>query len=57
MTEPTPEQKTSEPEVTEHREVREPDATPTRKRPETLADIEPTKRTLHNLLRQRREIS
>jgi hypothetical protein len=48
MTEQTPEQeKTTEP---------EPEA-PTRKRPETLADIEPTKRTLHNLLRQRREIS
>lgn len=57
MTEQTPEQKTSEPEVPEPGEVLEPDATPTRKRPETLADIEPTKRTLHNLLRQRREIS
>lgn len=51
MTEPTPEQeKTTEP------DVREP-ARPKRTRPESLADIDPTERTMRNMLREGRVIS
>jgi hypothetical protein len=52
MTEQRPEQ-----EKTTEREVREPDVIGVRKRPETLADIEPTPRTLRNVLRKGRVIS
>lgn len=53
MTEQRPEQ-----EKTTEREVREPDVIqPKSRRPETLADIEPTPRTLRNVLRKGRVIS